>query len=83
MSHNDLDSLAQKLSFLQNQLDILDSLDDILVAYEKMFSLIHQGLDEILVKDQQCYILSVQSNGTVVKDALDQPILQTFAMTRP
>lgn len=83
MSHNDLDSLAQKLSFLQDQLDILDSLDDILVAYEKMFSLIHQGLDEILVKDQQCYILSVQSNGTVVKDALDQPILQTFAMTRP
>ncbi|AAP05054.1 hypothetical protein [Chlamydia caviae] len=83
MSHNDLDSLAQKLSFLQNQLDILDSLDDILVAYEKMFSLIHQGLDEILVKDQQCYILSVQSNGTVVKDALDPPILQTFAMTRP
>ncbi|MEF9497335.1 hypothetical protein [Chlamydia sp. 04-14] len=81
MLPKDLDSIIQELRSLQNYLDSLDSLDDILVTYEKMFSLIHQGLDQILVKDQQCYILSVQPNGTILKDTLDQPVLQTFAMT--
>ncbi|MEF9519800.1 hypothetical protein SBV45_05210 [Chlamydia crocodili] len=81
MSRKNLDSTTQELRSLQNHLDSLDSLDDILVAYEKMFSLIHEGLDQILVKDQQCYILSVQPNGTILKDTLDQPVLQTFAMT--
>ncbi|SYX08794.1 hypothetical protein C834K_0331 [Chlamydia poikilotherma] len=81
MSPKDLDSATQELRSLQNHLDSLDSLDDILVAYEKMFSLIHESLDQILLKDQQCYILSVQSNGTILKDTLDQPVLQTFAMT--
>ncbi|WP_375793215.1 hypothetical protein O1W69_03685 [Chlamydia sp. 12-01] len=77
----DLDSITQELRSLQNYLDTLDSLEDILVTYEKMFSLINEGLNEILVKDQQCYILSVQTNGAILKDTLDQPVLQTFAMT--
>ncbi|WP_139414764.1 hypothetical protein [Chlamydia abortus] len=81
MRCNDVDTIIQELSLLQNHLSALDSLDDILVVYEKMFSLIHQGLDEILVKDQQCYLLSVQPDGTLLKDTLDQPVLQTFSMT--
>ncbi|CAH63752.1 Uncharacterised protein [Chlamydia abortus] len=81
MPCNDVDTLIQELSSLQDHLSTLDSLDTILVVYEKMFSLIHQGLDEILVKDQQCYLLSVQPNGTLLKDALDKPVLQTFSMT--
>ncbi|ADZ18768.1 MULTISPECIES: hypothetical protein [Chlamydia] len=81
MPCNDVDTLIQELSSLQDHLSTLDSLDAILVVYEKMFSLIHQGLDEILVKDQQCYLLSVQPNGTLLKDALDEPVLQTFSMT--
>ncbi|QXE27270.1 hypothetical protein [Chlamydia buteonis] len=81
MPCNDVDTIIQELSSLQNQLSALDSLDVILVVYEKMFSLIHQGLDKILVKDQQCYLLSVQPNGTLLKDTLDQPVLQTFSMT--
>ncbi|CAG9046517.1 hypothetical protein NVRI1_00880 [Chlamydia abortus] len=81
MRCNDVDTIIQELSLLQNHLSALDSLDDILVVYEKMFSLIHRGLDEILVKDQQCYLLSVQPDGTLLKDTLDQPVLQTFSMT--
>ncbi|WP_139414229.1 hypothetical protein [Chlamydia abortus] len=81
MRCNDVDTIIRELSLLQNHLSALDSLDDILVVYEKMFSLIHRGLDEILVKDQQCYLLSVQPDGTLLKDTLDQPVLQTFSMT--
>ncbi|QVE48857.1 hypothetical protein SBV42_03650 [Chlamydia crocodili] len=80
MSSKDLNSIIQELRSLQNYLDSLDSLDDILVTYEKMFSLIHESLDRILVKDQQCYILSAQPNG-ILKDTLDQPVLKTFSMT--
>lgn len=37
MRCNDVDTIIQELSLLQNHLSALDSLDDILVVYEKCF----------------------------------------------
>ncbi|WP_348663867.1 hypothetical protein [Chlamydia vaughanii] len=76
---HDLDFLIQELQCFQNKLETLDSLEEILAIYEKMFSLIHEGMSRISAKNQQCYILSVQPNGELVKDTSGVATLQTFA----
>lgn len=74
----DLNSLLQELSTTQKQLETLESFSSVLSTYEKLFSLIYQGMDYLSVKDQHCYILSIQPNGSVNKDALGHVVLQPF-----
>ncbi|AHK62995.1 hypothetical protein BOKEGFJH_00121 [Chlamydia avium] len=74
----DFNSLFRELSTAQKQLEDLESFEDILSTYEKILDLIHQGMGHLSIKNQQCYILSLQPNGAVVKDSLGQVVLQPF-----
>ncbi|ANH78218.1 hypothetical protein [Candidatus Chlamydia sanziniae] len=71
---------VQEILILEQSLETLGSLDIALATYEKMFSLIYQSLNRALRKDQQCYLLSVQPDGGLVKDALGSPVVQIFSM---
>lgn len=77
LSH-DLSSILQELSITEQHLETLESFDAIVSTYEKVFSLIHQGMALLSVKNQQCYILSIQPNGAVTKNTLGQVALQPF-----
>ncbi|BAA99268.1 hypothetical protein [Chlamydia pneumoniae] len=72
------DPSLKKLFALQQSLETLNSLSDIVATYEAMFSLIYEGLNKALRKDQLCYLLSGNSKGELLKSPSGDPIVQTF-----
>ncbi|WP_100934089.1 hypothetical protein [Candidatus Chlamydia corallus] len=74
------DPFLKELFTLQQSLENLTALSDILATYETMFSLIYAGLNKALRKDQQCYLLSIDSKGALVKSPSGDPIVQTFSI---
>lgn len=77
----ELDTVVQELTLLQRTLDSLSTLDLALRAYEKMFPLIWKGFSLVQQKCQECYILSIGPGGSILKNALGQPLLQPFCKT--
>ncbi|EPP34356.1 hypothetical protein CP10139811_0362 [Chlamydia ibidis] len=80
MCNDDLDAITKELSSLQEVLHNSDSLDVILDTYERMFVLIYKGMGLTKRVDQQCHLLSLTSDGTIVKDSLGDPVTQPFVM---
>ncbi|SPN74164.1 hypothetical protein C10C_1033 [Chlamydia serpentis] len=72
--------LLKELFALQQSLENLTSLGDVLSTYETMFLLIHAGLHRALKKNQQSYLLSIDSKGDLRKSPSGDPILQTFSI---
>lgn len=78
MFTQDIETLIQELSTLQAMLAEDNTFNDMFSIYERMSDLIHAGIQELRVQDQQCHILCVDAEGEVVRDPEGHIVLKTF-----